>query len=207
MSGIITDNVGRSSGLMKAADAGGAHTLVSTFTAPDSTTQSAVFALNNSTYTNYRFLFWEVETHTGSCHMTMELGTASDTWETATVYTCVGYFMRQGLSSQDQGESSLSCWRLIYTGNGNVIAGSSGVTGYLNLINPAVDPSIDFRFTYQNAESNLTSVMIGGGTRPANPGDFTYARINILDTGTNTVGAGTVRYFRDGAKIQMYGIA
>ena len=141
MSGIIAQNVGRHTGLMKAPSGGGTWTKISSVTASSSSTISFTSGID-STYDSYCFRFYNIHPATDEAHLTFQGSTNSgSSYGIALTSTYpLAYHAEDGseeeLTYQTASDlaQSTSFQRLLHgIGNDNDQSGS----GYLHLFDPS----------------------------------------------------------------------
>ena len=141
MSGIIAQNVGRNSGLIKATSAAGEWTLIQTQTASSSATISFTSGLD-STYDEYCFKFINIHPETDDTNFQFNL--SIDSGSNYNVAKTTTYFYSSHKEDGSSGEMSNYAAQDLAQGTGfqNLLTGTgidndqSGV-GYLHLFNPS----------------------------------------------------------------------
>ncbi len=211
MTGIISDNVGRTSGLIKAASGGtstGAWTLIKTLTSDGSDSDLSFVdgtddVVLDSTYPIYRFSFINIHPETDGAefqfNMSIDSGSNYNVTKTTTffqsqhdegdTYTNLGYLsahdLAQGTGFQDLGRN---------VGNDN----DQSCAGYLHLFNPSSTTFVKHFIARLNNAQDISSTHYSAETLIAGYGNTTSA----VDAVQFKFSADEIQ----GGKIKLYGL-
>ena len=170
MSGIVAQNVGRRSGLVKTVAAGGEWTLIETLTSDGSDATMSFTSGLDSTYDEYIFKCIGIHRETNSAEFGFQANAAGGSGYNETItsasfdiyhaeddsYLVFGY---NGGEDQAQGTG------LQHLVENSFNANDSADAGYLHLFNPSsttFQKNFMARFNYTHANSGIRDTFIGG---------------------------------------------
>ena len=204
MSGIIAQNSGRHTGLVKASSGGGVWNLIETLTSDGSDSDLSFTSGIDSTYDEYVFKFIDIHPETDGAefqfNMSIDSGSNYNVAKTATffqsqhdegdTYTNLGYLTAhdsaQATGFQDLGRN---------VGNDN----DQSCAGYLHLFNPSSDVFIKHFIARLNNAQDISSTHYSAETFIAGYGNTTSA----VDAVQFKMSADEIQ----GGSISLYGIS
>ncbi len=147
MSGILTDNLGRAGGLMKAAAAGGGWAFVSAVTASSSAT---VAFTNHASGYDYEYVFESIIPASDNVELRAEVGVAGPTYRTSGYQTSRTYISRDGTSVGVGSINGTIAHFALANGIGNT--STEGINRFVVMLS---DPANSGNYTQLNAQGTI----------------------------------------------------